>query len=305
MKNYVLLYSSCFQALNLACYPFISRLSCSLSYRLVLYDYGSINSRLFFNDLSSIFNKCIFNTLQSVTWGLQHDISIVYTVPLAIQQAKVIDKHTDLKVKHYIGEMGVDLWDKTVWQKEFNENNVLVMTALIFLNLLNHGYIKLSQVNLLIFDECHHAKKKHQYKQIMNFFEGCKTEDCPKVLGLTAAVIHRKVKVEKIESEIKKLECTLRSTCETSQDDEIEKFAAKPREEVVTFSNNRINNHDLNILVKNLQAVVRSGIDLLSELKDFEEALLELGPWAANRLAEHFVKGLKGMETLKTVSYSW
>ena len=246
----------------------------------------------------------MYFTLQSVTWGLQHDISIFYTVPLAIQQAKVIEKHTDLKVKHYVGEMGVDYWNKNVWRKEFDENNVLVMTGQIFLNLLSHSFIKLSQVNLLIFDECHHAKKKHQYKQIMNFFEGCKTEDCPKVLGLTAAVIHRKVKVERIESEIKDLECTLRSTCETSQDDEIEKFAAKPREKVVTFSNNRIDN-DLNILVKNLQEVVRSGIGLLPELKDCEEALLELGPWAADRLAEYFVKGLKGMETLKTVSYSW
>ena len=42
MKNYVLLYSSCFQALKLACYPFILRLSCSLSCRLVLYDYGMV-----------------------------------------------------------------------------------------------------------------------------------------------------------------------------------------------------------------------------------------------------------------------
>ena len=198
----------------------------------------------------------------------------------------------------------MDLWDKDVWQKEFNENSVLVMTGQIFLNLLSHSFIKLSQVNLLIFDECHHAKKKHPYRQIMQFFNGCKTEDCPKVLGLTAAVIHRKVKVQKIESEIRDLECTLRATCETSQDDEIEKYAAKPREEVVTFSNNRINN-DLNILIKNLQKVVRSGIDFLPELKECEEALLELGPWAANRLAECFVKGLEGMETLKTVSYSW
>ena len=194
----------------------------------------------------------------------------------------------------------MDLWDKDVWQKEFNENSVLVMTGQIFLNLLSHSFIKRSQVNLLIFDECHHAKKNHYYKQIMDFFKRCNTEDGPKVLGLTAAVIHRKVKAQKIESEIRDLECTLRATCETSQDDEIEKYAAKPREEVVTFSNDSIRND----LVENLQEVLRPGIDLLPELKDCEEALLELGPWAANRLAECFVKDLKGMETLKTVSYS-
>ncbi|XP_068738102.1 endoribonuclease Dicer-like [Montipora capricornis] len=224
--------------------------------------------------------------------GGKRTFFLVNTVPLASQQAKVIGKHTDLKVQHYVGEMGVDFWDKYKWQKQFNENNVLVMTAQIFLNLLSHTFIKLSQVNLLIFDECHHAKKKHPYRQIMQFFMGCETEDCPKVLGLTAAVVHRKVKAQNIESEIKELECTLRSTCETSQDEEIEKFAAKPKEEVVTFSNNRIDN-DLDILVKRLQEVLRPGIDLLPELKDCEEALLELGPWAANRLAECLVKGLE------------
>ena len=197
----------------------------------------------------------------------------------------------------------MDFWDKYKWQKQFNENNVLVMTAQIFLNLLSHTFIKLSQVNLLIFDECHHAKKKHPYRQIMQFFIGCETEDCPKVLGLTAAVVHRKVKAQNIESEIKELECTLRSTCETSQDEEIEKFAAKPTEEVVTFSNNSIDN-DLDILVKRLQEVITPGIDLLPELKDCEEALLELGPWAANRLAECLVKGL-GMETYKTGRYMY
>lgn len=111
----------------------------------------------------------------------------------------------------------MDSWKEDVWQEQFNENNVLVMTAKIFLNLLSRSFIKLSQVNLLIFDECHRAKKKHPYRQIMQFFMGCETEDCPKVLGLTAAVVYGKVTARNIESEIKELECTLRSTCETSR----------------------------------------------------------------------------------------
>ena len=225
----------------------------------------------------------------------------------------MIKKHTDLKVKHYVGEMGVDFWDKDKWENEFNENNVLVMTAQIFLNLLLHGFIKLSQVNLLIFDECHHAKKSHPYKQIMNRFDGRQETDYPKIMGLTASVVNKKVKPWKIESEIQELECTLRSTCETSQDEDVDKFAAKPNEQIIQFSNANIDDSTV-ILLQKLQEVLRpeinylgdyevqgNGLSLaahsfaLSALTECQEILSEIGPWAANKVAGYLIKDLQGM----------
>ena len=217
----------------------------------------------------------------------------------------MIKKHTDLKVKHYVGEMGVDLWNKNKWENEFNENNVLVMTAQIFLNLLHHGFIKLSQVNLLIFDECHHAKKSHPYKQIMNRFAGCQETDYPKIMGLTTSVVNKKVKPWKIESEIQELECTLRSTCATSQDEDVEKFASKPNEQIIAFSNADINNSTY-ILLQKLQVVLRPGVQgkgpssaahsfALSALKECQEILSELGDWAANKVAGYLIKDLQGL----------
>ena len=237
-------------------------------------------------------------------------IFFLFPVPLASQQATVIDKHTDLEVKHYVGEMGVDCWQKNIWEKEFNQNNVLVMTAQIFLDRLHRSHIKLSQVNLLIFDECHHATKNDPYKQIMQFFDDCKKDEYPKVMGLTASVVNTNVKPGNIESEIRELECTLRSTCETSQDKEIEKFAAKPREVVMTFSNVSIDD-DSSILIQILQDVLSPGLEFLDNckvlcdgplknahwyaqfaLKKCQETLLELGPWAANRVAGYLIKDL-------------
>ena len=224
----------------------------------------------------------------------------------------MIKKHTDLKVQHYVGEMGVDFWDKNKWENEFNKNNVLVMTAQIFLNLLLHGFIKLSQVNLLIFDECHHAKKSHPYKQIMNRFAGRQETDYPKIMGLTASVVNKKVKPGKIESEIQELECTLRSTCETSQDEDVEKFAAKPNEQIIQFSNANIDVSTV-ILLQKLQEVLRpeinylgdyevqgNGVSLaahsfaLSALTECQEILSEMGPWAANKVAGYLIKDLQG-----------
>ena len=199
--------------------------------------------------------------------------------------------------------MGVDYWDKPTWEKEFNESNVLVMTAQIFLDLLLHEYIHLSQVNLLIFDECHHAKNNHPYKQIMQAFDDdCPRDAHPKVMGLTASVVSGKVKPSKIESELKELECTLRSTCETSQDEEVEKFAARPREEVLIFSNEVIN-EKTNLLITKLTDVLRQGIDCLNErrfsckeaksaLGECKATLVELGPWAVYKVAGYLINDL-------------
>ena len=65
------------------------------------------------------------------------------------QQAKVIEMHTNLSVGHYVGEMGVDKWSGNVWQEEFKRNQVLVMTAQIFLDILLHGFLPLAKVNLI------------------------------------------------------------------------------------------------------------------------------------------------------------
>ena len=231
----------------------------------------------------------------------------LFSVPLASQQAKAIKKHTDLKVKHYVGEMGVDFWDKPTWEKEFNESNVLVMTAQIFFNLLCHAYIHLPQVNLLIFDECHHAKKNHPYKQIMQRFDRCPREAHPKVMGLTASIVNGKVKPSTIKSEIRELEITLRSTCETSQDEDVEKFAAKPEEQVLTFSNRGVD-EDTNLLITILTDLLRPGIEFLQDCQDSSrnamvkdaqfalgeclDTLDELGPWAAYLVAGYLIKDL-------------
>lgn len=43
----------------------------------------------------------------------------------------------------------------------------MVMTPQILLNALSHSFLSLDDIKLLIFDECHHAKKKHAMALIM------------------------------------------------------------------------------------------------------------------------------------------
>jgi endoribonuclease Dicer len=112
-------------------------------------------------------------------------------VPLVSQQAKVIESNCAYDVKQICGEMGADRWDEKQWKQNFEEYDVLVMTAQIFLNILRHGFISLSQVNLLIFDECHHTAKKHPYNLIMKeFYKRCPEESRPKIFGMTASPVN-------------------------------------------------------------------------------------------------------------------
>ena len=204
--------------------------------------------------------------------------------------------------------MGVDDWDEAIWENEFNTFNVLVMTAQIFLNLLSHSYITLSKVNLLIFDECHHAKKNDPYRKIMQCFSDCPRRPLPKVMGLTASIVNGKVKPYKLESEIQKLELTLRSTCETSQDEDVEKYAAKPKELVLIYPS-QSTDENTNILIGKMSEVLKPGIRFLCDcrvsridenahwyakfaLRECKETLDELGPWAAFKVAEYLIKDL-------------
>lgn len=85
---------------------------------------------------------------------------------LVFQQFAVLESNLGHKVERFCGEMGCDLWSKKTWDKHFTENMVIVCTAEILHQCLMHSFIRLNQINLLIFDEAHHAKKNHAYARL-------------------------------------------------------------------------------------------------------------------------------------------
>ncbi len=139
--------------------------------------------------------------------------------------------------------MGVDFWDKQRWEEEFDGNDVLVMTAQILCNMLCHGFIKLSNINLLLVDECHHAAGNHPYAKIMEFMSEC--EQKPRIMGLTASIINKKPKKianlhTYLEKSMRDLECMMQAVCETCFDQNATaKYATKPVESVEVFNPTR------------------------------------------------------------------
>ena len=94
-------------------------------------------------------------------------VFLVPTVVLVGQQARVIGQQTDLRVKQFYGEMGVDFWSADTWRAAAVGAEVLVMTPQILLDNLRHSFFRLRYIALLIFDECHHASRNSPYANIL------------------------------------------------------------------------------------------------------------------------------------------
>lgn len=116
---------------------------------------------------------------------------LVPKVPLVGQQKSFIDSQTaGLKIGGYVGEMGVDLWDRPKWLKELQEHDVFVMTPAILLRLLTHAYISMKQISLLVVDEAHHVRGNSPEAQIFHHHYHHTDKDYrPKIFGMTASPV--------------------------------------------------------------------------------------------------------------------
>lgn len=87
--------------------------------------------------------------------------------------------------------MGASLWGKLTWDAYFARNMVIVCTAEVLSQCLMHSFISIPQINLLIFDEAHHAKDNHPYARIMkdHYLHEIDVTKRPRVFGMTASPV--------------------------------------------------------------------------------------------------------------------
>lgn len=161
---------------------------------------------------------------------------LVPTVPLVHQQAGTISDHTDLKVKKLFGDLNVDSWDKDKWTDQFVKSEVFVMTAEIFRIIVDHAFIPLNKIRLIIFDECHRAQGEHPYCQAMKCFTNLDPREMPRIFGLSASLINGKCKPTQLEKHLADLEKTLSSSITTASDViDLQKYGADPDECLVCY----------------------------------------------------------------------
>ena len=97
--------------------------------------------------------------------------------------------------------------DYEAFKKKWNSLNIFVAIPSIVYKILSCGFIKIFDISMIVFDECHHTGEDHPYNKIMNefyFFYKKKKElegkcNYPLIYGLTASPIKTGVKGNSIE----------------------------------------------------------------------------------------------------------
>lgn len=140
-------------------------------------------------------SEVIMKARATATGGPPHDCIyfIVPTVHLVDQQAKYIQENV---INCHVGQISGNQVEATTLCEQQKINDIVVMTPAILVNALKERdpQVKLSDVSLLVLDECHHTEKDHPYMQVMDFYLKQKHADTgskgnlPQVLGMTATL---------------------------------------------------------------------------------------------------------------------
>lgn len=121
---------------------------------------------------------------------------LVPSVALVFQQYTVLGCNLDHKIARLMGggngsESNSN--EREAWKKHIEKDMVIVCTAEILNQALSHSFIRMDQINLLIFDEAHHAKGNHPYAVIIQqFYRSLRSSLRPRIFGMTASPVDAK-----------------------------------------------------------------------------------------------------------------
>lgn len=234
----------------------------------------------------------IENELEGRSKGLPKRTAffLVDKVALVFQQHAVLACNLDYPIEKFCGEMVDEISSKEFWDKAFADNMAIVCTADILYTCLHHSYIRMDQINLLVFDEAHHTKKNHPYARIIKDFyiEVSDEERRPRILGMTASPVDAEID-PRIAAE--QLEALLHSQITTVADPTaLQHSPGRLMSEVIVEYDVRPADWETE-LNKALRRLVGEYGIFKKPFAFAATAAAELGPWCADRYWQLFFRG--------------
>ena len=148
------------------------------------------------------------NLLAQFHTNIDKNIKIIFLVcdtALIEQQKNVISSNLGMEVGTIQGKKNKKAKsDLEIFRKMWDSYNIFVAIPNILYKLLSRGFIKISEISMIIFDECHHTDMDHPYNKIMNEFyffykkhphkKDFKNIKLPRIIGLTASPLKSSIK---------------------------------------------------------------------------------------------------------------
>lgn len=209
---------------------------------------------------------------------------LVDKVALAFQQQAVLNCNLPHSSAVFSGESVKYSWTREFWATELVKHEIIVCTAEILRQLLQYAFIRIEQINLLIFDEAHHTKKSHPYARIIKDFYAAGKADglrVPRIFGTTASPVDALVDVRKAAIE---LEGLLNSRIATTVDpDALKRSVGKPKKEVV-MKYTPLGRPFHTPLTGRLKTLLGVNKVFSKPFSFVESSARELGPWFVDRM---------------------
>ncbi|KAH8164584.1 hypothetical protein CIB48_g3661 [Xylaria polymorpha] len=209
---------------------------------------------------------------------------LVDKVALVHQQYRVLEANLDFPMDSFTGDSGGVIYTQEFWDQTRNEKTTIVCTAEILNQCLRHSFIRMEHINLLIFDEAHHAKKNHPYARIIkDFYAALENTDHkrPRILGMTASPVDAKTNVHVAAAQ---LEGLLHCEIATVDDPTVFLRAAigKPTEGIIEYQS--IDVPFETVLCQRLRQMAGRNPAFSRMLTYSRACTTELGRWAADRV---------------------
>ncbi|KAL7910502.1 hypothetical protein GGI35DRAFT_493076 [Trichoderma velutinum] len=208
---------------------------------------------------------------------------LVEKVALCFQQHAVLTTNLEFPIGKFFGEMTGVVRSQEYWDKQLAENMAIVCTAQILLDLLSCGFISMSQINLLVFDEAHHAKKSHPYARIIKDHYMRLRDARPRILGMTASPVDALTK--DVRYAAAELESMLCSKIATISDEALMQSQAHRQQVEVKEYYDRLEDPEYSKtrLWDSISRCVRSNPQFRKHLEFASNASSILGTWCADR----------------------
>ncbi|GAP82698.2 putative RNase3 domain-containing protein [Rosellinia necatrix] len=220
--------------------------------------------------------------------GKDHRLAffLVDKVALVHQQYRVLETNLDFPMDSFTGESSAAIYTQEFWDQIRNEKTVVVCTAEILHRCLWHSFIRMEHVNLLIFDEAHHAKKNHPYARIIKDFYATFEKSHskrPRILGMTASPVDAKTNVHTAAAQLEGL-----MHCEIATVDDPMVFSRavinKPTEGFIGYFCTNVPFET--VLWQRLHQIVGRNRVFDKLFTYSKQCTIELGRWAADRVWE-------------------